>query len=195
MTAGLIFCLLAGTLSVYTQASGVRRQVVRLHVLAHSDTTEDQVLKLQVRDAVAAVTADWLNDTTDTDQALALLTRRLPQIEAVAQQTVQNAGYAYPVSAQIRRSYFTTRQYDIVTLPAGMYQAVQVTIGDGKGQNWWCVVYPPLCAGAAADREALTQILDPAGQSMVTDGPRYAVKFKVVEWVESWLQLFRRSAK
>ncbi len=191
VTAGLIFCLLVGTLGIYGQARGVRREVVRLHILANSDTTEDQMLKLAVRDAVTAATAGWLDAATDSQAALTVLQERLPEVEAVARQTVQNAGYDYPVAAEIDRMYFTTRQYDTVTLPAGMYPAVRLTIGSGRGQNWWCVVYPPLCTGAAADRDALAQVLDPAGQKMVTGGQRYAVRFKVVEWVESLLQIFR----
>lgn len=191
VTAGLMLCLLAGTLCVYGQAQGVRREVVRLHILAHSDSTADQTLKLAVRDAVVDATAGWLDDTADTDAALTMLERRLPEIEAVARQTVQKAGYDYPVTAEIDRLYFTTRQYDTVTLPAGMYHAVQLTIGSGRGQNWWCVVYPPLCTGAAADREALSQVLDPAGQNLVTGGGRYKIRFQIVEWVESLLQIFR----
>lgn len=195
ITVGLIGCLLIGTLSVYAQAGTVRRQVVRLHVLAHSDTTADQVLKLRVRDAVVAASADWLGHTTDADTALALLKERLPQIKAVAEKTVRDAGYDYPVQAEIDTTYFTTRQYDTVTLPAGMYRAVRITIGEGRGQNWWCVVYPPLCMGAATDRDTLLQTLGPQGQGLVTSDPRYEVRFKLVEWVESLLQLFRPAPK
>ena len=82
--------------------------------------------------------------------------------------------------------YFTTRRYDTVTMPAGMYDAVRLTIGSGQGHNWWCVVFPPMCLGAATDGGALRQVLSDPQQELVTGGRRYVVRFKLVEWFE-WL--------
>lgn len=191
VTGGLILCLLLSVGQLYGQAAGVREAVVRLHILAHSDSTADQTLKLQVRDAVVEAAAGWLDGADSPAAARTLAQERLPQLQEVAAQTVEQAGYDYPVAVEMTRMYFTTRRYDTVTLPAGMYDAVRVTIGNGAGQNWWCVVYPPLCAGAATDRRSLSQVLDPRQEALVQGAERYIVRFKVLEWVESFLQIFR----
>ncbi len=185
VTGALLLCLLCSLLGVTGQADGVRQEVVRLHILANSDSTADQTVKLKVRDAVVAATAGW--DPEDPVLARATAAEHLPRIQAVAEQAVAEAGYDYPVAVELTRMYFTTRQYGDVTLPAGMYDAVRVTLGEGKGQNWWCVVYPPLCVGAATEG---TAVLNDSGQAFVS-GDGYEVRFKVVEWVESFFQIFR----
>ncbi len=187
---GLALCVLMSACGFYAEWQGIRDSVVRLHILAHSDTTADQVLKLQVRDTVADTTAAMMEDVEDAPSALATVQANLPAIEAAAQQTVYAAGYDYPVRAEVCEMYFATRQYEHATLPAGMYDAVRVTIGDGKGQNWWCVMFPPMCAGAATD-QTFADVLDDSQQSVVSDGERYIIRFKIIEWIESFFQLFR----
>jgi len=188
ITGGLVLCLLLSILGIYGQADGVRDSVVRLHILANSDSTADQTLKLKVRDAVTAAAADWPMVAADADEAAALARERLPRIQAIAQETVAAAGYDYPVTVKLADTYFTTRRYDTVTLPAGVYRAVQVTIGEGKGQNWWCVMYPPLCVGGAADG---LDTFSPSQQEYLQGQERYRVRFWLVEWVETFLQMFR----
>ena len=190
LLVGLLVALLWGMWSVKEQQR-LADKVVRLHILANSDSDADQALKLRVRDAVVEAAAGWLDSAADTGEALELARASLPRLEEVAQRTVTEAGYTYPVTVELCRMYFTTRQYDAVTLPAGTYEAVRVTIGAGAGRNWWCVVYPPLCAGAAADRQTMADVLDPGGQALVQNGNRFTVKFKIVEWMEALLGLFR----
>lgn len=177
---GLALCLLLSIGGVYGQASEVQREVVRLHILANSDSTADQTLKLRVRDAVTAAAADWTADTPTAARQTARA--QLPQLEAVARDTLRQAGCEDEVAVEFTQMYFTTRQYGDTTLPAGMYDAVRITIGSGKGQNWWCVMYPPMCVGGATGRDTLAP---------VTKNPPYVLRFKVVEWIESFLQLFR----
>ncbi len=188
ITGGLALCLLCSILGIYGQAQGVRDSVVRLHILANSDSTADQTVKLQVRDAITKAAAGWLDQATDAEAALTLAREQLPRLQAVAQEAVTAAGCDYPVVVELKELYFTTRQYDTITLPAGMYDAVQVTLGAGKGQNWWCVVFPPFCAGAATDPAG---VLSTGQQHYVENGQQYQVRFKVVEWLESLCQLFR----
>ena len=185
VTGGLVLCLLYSLMGVAGQAQGVREEVVRLHILAHSDSTADQTVKLQVRDAVVAAADGWEADGPEATRAVAAAD--LERIRQVAQQTVAAAGCDYPVAVEMTRMYFTTRQYGDTTLPAGMYDAVRVTLGEGAGQNWWCVVYPPLCVGAATEG---TDALGSRQQAFVSGGA-YEVRFKVVEWLESFLQIFR----
>lgn len=190
-SGALILCLLLSLCGLYGQCEGVRDSVVRLHVLAHSDSEEDQALKLKVRDAVVEAAAGWLDTAADAEEALALAEDALPRLRDTAAATVAAEGYHYPVRVELCETYFTTRQYDTVTLPAGIYPAVRVTIGDAKGKNWWCVVYPPLCAGAAADRRQLADVLSHGQQNLVENGGRYVMKFKVAEWFEELVEYFR----
>ncbi len=192
LCGGLTLCLLLSAVGFYGRCQGVRDSVVRLHILANSDTAADQALKLQVRDAVVDAAAGWLDSAKNAEQALALAQDQLPRLEAVAQDTVAAAGYDYSVKASLCEMYFSTRQYDTVTLPAGVYEAVRFEIGAGKGQNWWCVVFPPLCAGAAVNPTAMEDVLDADQTDLVAGGNRYEVRFKVVEWWENLVQFFRR---
>ena len=191
----LILCVAFSVCGLCGRCEGVRESVLRLHILAHSDSAEDQRLKLQVRDAVVEAAAGWLDAAEDEEQAATMAAVYLPKLQQVAQNTVKAAGYTYPVEATLCRMYFPTRRYDTVTLPAGMYEAVRFTIGAGEGQNWWCVVYPPLCAGAATDRRVMGDVLSDSQQKLVEGGERYVVQFKVVEWLERALQFIRRVFK
>ncbi len=192
---GLVLCLALSLCGLYGRCQGVRENVLRLHILANSDSEADQMLKLQVRDAVVEACAGWLDGAADEKEAAAIAKQRLPQLQQIARDTVAAAGYTYPVEATLCRMYFTTRQYDTVTLPAGTYEAVRFTIGAGEGKNWWCVVYPPLCAGAATDRRGLTDVLTGGQQKLVQGGERYVIRFKVVEWLESLLRFCRGGGK
>lgn len=191
MAGGLVLCLALAMCGFSGECQGIRERVVRLHILANSDSPEDQALKLQVRDAVIAASAGWLDTAADAREAQRILEGRLPQLEQLAQDTVRAAGKEYTVTAALCESYFPTRQYDTVTLPAGSYAAVRFVIGEGKGHNWWCVVFPPLCAGAAADRRQLSDVLDGEQQALVSNGERYVVRFKLVEWVQQCLRWCR----
>ena len=192
VTGGLVICLMLSVCQLHGTCQGVRDNAVRLHILANSDSEQDQALKLKVRDAVLAASEDWPQTAATAAEALALAESRLPEIQAVARHVILAEGYDYPVSAEVCRMYFTTRQYDTLTLPAGMYDAVRVTIGEGVGQNWWCVMYPPLCVGAATDRKQAISLWSDSQQELVEGGDRYVVKFKVVEWAQKALGIFRR---
>ena len=191
VTGGLVICLMLSVCQLHGTCQGVRDNVVRLHILANSDSEQDQALKLKVRDAVLAASEDWPQTAATAAEARALAESRLTELEAVARHTVIAEGYDYPVTAEVCRMYFTTRQYDTLTLPAGTYDAVRLQIGAGEGQNWWCVMYPPLCVGAATDRKQATSLWSDNQQDLVENGDRYVVKFKVVEWVQNLLSKFR----
>lgn len=167
------------------ECQGIRDSVLRLHILANSDSAEDQALKLTVRDAVVKQTAGLFDEAVNEEQARAIAEEKLPAIQQTAQQCVYDAGYDYPVTAELVDMYFTTRTYDTVTLPAGTYEAVRIRIGEAAGQNWWCVVFPPLCVSAATDAAGVGDVLTDRQQDMVENRGRYEVRFKVVEWITS----------
>ena len=122
--------------------------LIRLHVVAASDSQEDQQLKLQVRDAVVTSLWENMHHVTDVAQARAYLQENLSKIEATAKLALFEAGAPNDVFVTLKQEEFDTRYYDTFTLPAGVYESLRITIGEGNGHNWWCVVFPAMCVGA-----------------------------------------------
>lgn len=181
MVAAALF-LMSGALALQTQDQ-LADKVVRLHVLANSDSEEDQALKLQVRDRVLERATELLEQSENRQEAEALLRGNLLELEALAAEEIAAAGYDYPVTAELEDTTFPTREYDGFTLPAGQYLALRIVIGEGAGQNWWCVVFPPLCTTASADvpASALAAGLTEEDVNLITEEPGYVLKFKTVE--------------
>lgn len=125
--------------------------VIRLHVVAASDSKEDQELKLQVRDAVIAAVSDLMAACSDAGQARDLLLENLEQIRQAAQQVVTDAGLADAVTVSLTQEEFDIRVYDTFSLPSGVYESLRIVIGEGQGHNWWCVVFPRLCVPTTAE--------------------------------------------
>lgn len=174
--------LMSGALALQTQDQ-LADKVVRLHVLANSDSEEDQALKLRVRDRVLERATELLEQSADRQEAEALLRGNLLELENLAAEEIAAAGYDYPVTAELTDTTFPTREYDGFTLPAGEYLALRIVIGEGAGQNWWCVVFPPLCTTASADvpASALAAGLTQEDVNLITEEPGYVLKFKTVE--------------
>ena len=171
-------------------------QVLRLHVVANSDSEADQTVKLQVRDAVLEQAQPLLEDVTDSEKAEAVLTPHLEELRLTARDTLEAAGFPGDVTVSITDQWFPTKNYDSFALPAGQYRALKVVIGEGAGQNWWCVVFPPLCLAAvteevtaAAAQAGLTE--DQVALITGQDGG-YVLKFKVIEWWEEFLQRWKK---
>lgn len=178
----------SGAIALRTQDE-LAEKVVRLHVLANSDSEEDQALKLEVRDAVLSYAEGLLDPAADRREAEGLLRGQLLELEAAAEQTIRAAGYDYPVSVELANTEFPTRRYGGFLLPAGEYLALRVLIGEAEGQNWWCVVYPPLCTAAEVSETALAAGFSEEQVHLITeDSPRYTLKFKTVELWEALRQ-------
>lgn len=126
-------------------------KVIRFHVVANSDEAEDQSIKLKVRDAVIASIQKDLQGVADMDTAKQYLQENLPRIEAIANETLEAAGVDCRAVVSLCREAFDTRTYDTFTMPAGVYEALRIVIGEGNGKNWWCVVFPSLCLPAASE--------------------------------------------
>ena len=142
--------LMAGAWSS-ASADALAGQVLRLHVIANSDAQADQELKLQVRDGVLTQAGELLEGISSQEEAEAMLADHLEELARTGADIVGQAGYDYPVSASLEECWFPTRVYDTFSLPAGNYRALRVVIGAGEGQNWWCVVFPPLCMAATTE--------------------------------------------
>ena len=184
---GLAVFLTSGALALRTQDE-LADKVVRLHVLANSDFEEDQALKLQVRDVVLERATAILEQSADRREAESRLRGELLELERVAAEEIAAEGYDYPVTVNLENADFPTKEYDGFTLPAGEYLALRVIIGEGKGRNWWCVVFPPLCTSASADlpASALAAGFSVEEVSLITEENQgYVLKFKAVEWWET----------
>ena len=183
---GIAAALLWGIGAVRTQQE-ISDKVVRLHVVANSDSEEDQALKLRVRDAILARTTALLEASDDRSEAEGLIRGQLLELEDIAVREITAAGYDYSVEARLAELDFPTREYESFTLPAGNYLALQVVIGEGEGKNWWCVVFPPLCTAAAAEvpASALAAGFSEGEVRLITEEDRgYVLKFKTLEWLE-----------
>lgn len=179
--AALIICIIA-TVSFENSCKGIRKEILRLHVIANSDEDYDQELKLKVRDAVLLSGKAIFSGSEDIISAEGKIAEKTYLLKAAAEETIENLGYDYDVKIELARSYFPTRIYDELTLPAGYYKAVRIVIGEGKGKNWWCIMFPPLCLPAATDnKEVISEYLNDEEMAVVSANPKYEVRFWLVE--------------
>ena len=166
---------------IVTDSSNLREELLRLHVVGASDSEEDQAVKLQVRDAVLASLEEGLADMTDPKAAYDYVARMLPQVERAANRALAAAGFSETVEVSLTEEAFPTRAYDTFSLPAGVYKALRVVIGEGEGKNWWCVVFPQLCMGT---EEEFVETANAAGLDPELAGTLegdYELRFWVLE--------------
>ncbi len=193
----LIFCsvlfltvMVIGLLPVHGEEK-VYDDVIRLHVLANSDSEEDQALKLKVRDGVLAKVSEILADCPDRDSAMEKLSREesIDEIERIAAEIIASEGYGYEVNVSLGEESYPRRTYDALCFPSGTYTSLRVQIGDAEGKNWWCVLFPRLCLGVATkgNEDAFIEAgFTPDQYKIVTDTDKseYEVKFKILEIIE-----------
>lgn len=171
--------LCAGTWAQGRQNS-ISAGLVRLHVVAVSDDENEQALKLRVRDAVLEYLSPMLENTDGSEAAKALIAENL---DGVAQ-AAASASEGRAVTVSLSRENFPTRQYEGFTLPAGKYDSLRVVLGEGQGQNWWCIVFPPLCV-SAAEADQLQAVMNQEDLKIITEEEGYELRFKIVElWGE-----------
>ncbi|MBQ3063287.1 MAG: stage II sporulation protein R [Clostridia bacterium] len=186
----VVVFILVGAVSVLPihGESAIYDSVIRLHVLANSDSEEDQALKLTVRDDLLAKTRVLLADVKTRDEAEAILSRSLDELTATARATVRREGYDYPVRITLGAEDYPTREYENLAFPAGEYLSLRVLIGEAEGENWWCVLFPPLCLSAATDKREAEAAFLAAGLTgeqyrIITESEnaKYRLRFKILE--------------
>ena len=161
--------------------------VIRIHVLANSDSKEDQERKLAVRDAILKYTRNRLSLGENREHAKAVLEENLDQLEQVAKKTLEENGSLHEVKIVLGEEYYPTREYEALSLPAGTYLSLQVQIGDAQGKNWWCVLFPPLCLSSSVEAE---DALAGAGMTkgnvatVTEDKAVYRIRFKLLEFLQ-----------
>lgn len=175
-------------------AARVADEVLRLHVIANSDSNEDQVLKLRVRDALITYMAGYCEEFDSAQSAAAFAEDHLADFIRISEDVICREGFSYHVNASVGQYDFPDKTYDDLTFPAGSYEAVRVEIGQAQGQNWWCVLYPPLCltkegtAGVPEEsRQTLKEALSEEDYDMLKNPDNIRLEFRIVKW---WKQLW-----
>ncbi len=183
---GIISALVFGTFANAEQQE-LSRKLIRLHVIANSDSAEDQETKLLVRDKILSEVGRLTAECKDVSESRAVISKNLNTIEKIANDELSRLGVSDRAQASLSEVYFPTRDYETFSLPAGKYEALRIIIGKGEGKNWWCVLFPPLCIS-----ESTTEVISSAEEAgldekeislMTSKKPEIRLKFKSVELV------------
>ena len=181
-----IFC--AGFCGFEENYNDITETVFRLHILANSDSEDDQQLKLKVRDAVLAETSYIFESKASAVESAEAAEKSLAEIKSVAERVIRENGYDYPVRCEVTDIDLDNRVYDTITMPAGHYKALRITIGEAKGKNWWCVMFPPLCLPAVTNiDEALADcdgVFTAEELDMLQNPENYECRFYILELIE-----------
>lgn len=174
----------------------LNQELIRLHVVANSDAAEDQQIKLRVRDAIVESLRQGMVEVLDVEQAKDYLRQQLPQLETLANRVLREAGFSETAVVSLNTEAFPTRDYDTFSLPAGVYEALRVTIGEGEGRNWWCVVFPEFCVPATAEGVEHVAVSngfpDTLGETL-TGSDGYQVRFFLLDCLGKLENLFHRT--
>lgn len=185
-----VLTVIYSTLPFEAECSEISKETFRLHILANSDSENDQALKIKVRDRVLEYTEDLFNDAKSKIDAEKVIAENIQDINNVAYAEILNNGYNYLVKTEITNMYFTTRYYDNYTLPSGMYDALRITIGNGKGHNWWCVMYPTICVSPVEEKDEKAKEAFEEKQYDIVTNTKLQYKFKIVEIFEKICSCF-----
>ncbi len=190
---GLICAIFFSDFSGFAQrVKNLQENVLRLHILANSDSDEDQALKLKVRDALLEQSEALFAGCETPEEMRERAAAQKETIRLLAQAVVEENGSDDKVTVQLVQMEFDEKQYEEITMPAGEYDALRILIGEAEGQNWWCVMYPPLCIPAAADvtgdAEAAEVYFDEETSEILTESRKFEVRFKCLEWWDTLME-------
>jgi len=176
--------IVVSIVSFASECKNIREDVVRLHILANSDSEADQQVKLAVRDALLESGVKIFSGTAYKDNAVEYLETEKEKIIETANRVLKENGFDYESEIYLVNEYFNTRTYEDFTMPAGEYLALKVILGEGKGHNWWCVMFPPLCLPAATDKANLNAVFSENEVNVIEGTEKYEIRFKIVEIIE-----------
>jgi len=180
---GLISAILLSVSHFNALCEDLRHNILRLHIVANSDSVADQQLKIEIRDRILEKTSDLFLNTTDLQEAKSRVGDNLEQFEEIANSVIKEKGFNYKANASIGESYFDTREYYDFTLPAGYYPSLMIELGKAEGKNWWCVVFPSVCIPAASNADLSDSVKEEAAD-MAKQSSHYVMRFKTVEIYE-----------
>lgn len=177
----LIFTIIFSIIQpVVATSENISNKVLRLHIIANSDSTKDQDLKLKIKDYFLENTRELF--TADTlDENIEIANKNIEYLEKICNDCIKTNGFNYDANVTVTKEFFKTRVYDDFTLPAGVYNSIKIEIGKGNGHNWWCIVFPSVCLYACT--KSMGDYLTKDEIDLITDG--YTPKFKIIEIIES----------
>ncbi len=180
----LLLLIISAYITPFIETSErISDDVFRLHILANSDNENDQALKLKVRDAVLEQGQNVFTQCSSLDEIIYSCENNIDLFRNTAEACIRQNGYDYAVNAYVDKEYFNTREYEEITLPSGIYNALKIEIGEAKGRNWWCVMFPAICLPAVSESE-MTEVLDEEEMELIHSGSKFEVRFKIVEIYE-----------
>ncbi len=188
---GLICAVFLSFSSFNTACDELRANVLRLHIIANSNSPEDQQLKIQIRDSILAESENLFSETSNLDEAIISVNQSISDIEKIANQVIADKGFNYKATACVKDSYFETREYDNFALPAGTYKSLVIKVGKANGKNWWCVIFPEICLPAASDAK-LSDTVSVGTANIAESKEKYEIRFKIVEIYEDFKKKFSK---
>lgn len=187
---GLIAAILMSFFGCLKQTENLEKNVLRLHILANSNSKEDQNVKLKVRDEILK-NFDFNTYNNDINKSKQKIRNELKDIEAVAKKTLEKKGFENDVKAKLEKTYFNTREYKDFSMPAGVYDALRIEIGNAKGKNWWCVMVPSMCVPAASEKQKAINTFNDSEKDLITKGSKTEIRFKAIEIFKNIFSLCR----
>ena len=186
-----VFCFITGSFAAFAaQCSDVQNSSLRLHIIANSDSDEDQALKLKIRDRIIEKSPQIFSEAKSLEDAKKSAYDNLDILDEIAEDVIKENGYDYNASCKLVNMYFKTREYEDFTMPAGYYDALRIEIGEAQGHNWWCVMFPPMCLPAAESNNAESKIVEEYKNEheIVKEKPQYEIKFAIVEFFKNLIK-------
>lgn len=194
--AGILFGLICAVFLSFAQFEArcdeLRQGVLRLHIIANSDSEEDQNLKLAIRDEILKNSTDIFKNCDNVNSAVTIAKNNIEHIQELANNVISKNGFNYSASVSVGEKYFDTREYEDFKLPAGNYKALTVNIGEAKGKNWWCVVFPCVCVPTATNSSLSDSVSEKAVYT-AENATKYEIKFKTVELYEEIKKYFSKN--
>ena len=179
----IISMVLSYTVPFIEASESISDEVFRLHILANSNSEADQQLKLKVRDEILISGENLFKECSSVEEAIKICSENLDIFEQAAQKCIAENGAAYTVKATVDKEYFNTREYEKITLPSGIYNALKIEIGEAKGKNWWCVMFPAICLPSVSEDE-INEVLSEEEIKLINSNNKYEIRFKIVEIYE-----------
>ena len=182
LICALVSAIMVSMISFEASCEEMYDNIIRIRILANSNAKADQELKLQIRNDILEFSKDMFSGVNSYEDAVIITNENSQELLGVARNTIRENGYDYTVSLEFKDEFFDTRVYDNFTLPAGIYKTAVFTVGEGKGQNWWCVIFPQVCVGACSGN--LEDSISKASSDYAYNAEDYVIKFKTVEILE-----------
>ena len=188
----ILTIVLSSVTGFATECKNITQKVLRLHIIAENDSAYSQELKLKVRDALLENSKEIFGGCNDKLSVMAQIEHNKEKIQTLCEQTLLQNGCESEVEVTLTKMFFSNKNYETFIMPSGVYDALRITIGEGQGKNWWCVMFPPMCLSACVDKEDLSATLGENGEGFIEKSPKYTVRFKLLEYVQ---KLFTKAEK